>query len=252
MTVLRRCNIIGDYAVMSRLGGGRYGVCFLAEDRTGAKVVLKRFRKRMWQKNKGKNHHEAVILSGLHHPAVPDILGVVNCRRGYYFVLQFMEGVSLEQYLFREKKHFSSDDVYRIGSSLFEILLYLHSRNVVHGDISIGNVIDSGEKVSLIDFGLARYAGEGTDSDRFSLDYARMADVLLYLLYSEKPEEEIKRDTKKRKNKNNKTLPWYEELPLPEGQKTVLMRLLGLREPFKNTLEAMEMFHKEFSRRETN
>lgn len=41
MIVRRR---IGDYNVLSRLGGGRYGVCYLALDKEGGRVVLKRFR----------------------------------------------------------------------------------------------------------------------------------------------------------------------------------------------------------------
>ena len=48
---------------------------------------------------------------------------------------------------------------------MFEVLEYLHGRNVVHGDISVANVTDDGEKISLLDFGLARYAtGRISDS----------------------------------------------------------------------------------------
>ena len=91
---------IGDYTVTSCIGKGRYGVCFLAHDPDGKQVVLKRFRPRMWRKNKNANHYEAVILSGLNHPAVPELLGVINNRHGYYFVLEYKEGITLERWLF--------------------------------------------------------------------------------------------------------------------------------------------------------
>lgn len=113
---------IGDYTVVSRIGGGRYGVCFLSHDPLGRKVVLKRFRRRMWKKNRADNHHEAVVLSGLCHPGVPELLGVINARKGYYFVLGYKEGNTLEKWLFKEKKVFTAQDVYRIGTQLFEIL----------------------------------------------------------------------------------------------------------------------------------
>lgn len=221
---------IGDYTVASCIGKGRYGVCFLALDPDGKKVILKKFRTRMWKKNKNANHYEAVILSGLEHPAVPELLGVINNRQGYYFVLGYKEGMTLEQWLFDRKKIFTSGEIYRIGSQMFEVLEYLHGRNVVHGDISVANVTDDGEKISLLDFGLARYAdGENI---RFSLDYARAANVILYLLYSGY-------EGKGRR-------PWHEELPLTGEQREFLKKLLEPEEQFRDTGTVRHEFEKIF------
>lgn len=221
---------IGDYTVASCIGKGRYGVCFLALDPDGKKVILKKFRTRMWKKNKNANHYEAVILSGLEHPAVPELLGVINNRQGYYFVLEYKEGMTLEQWLFDRKKIFTSGEIYRIGSQMFEVLEYLHGRNVVHGDISVANVTDDGEKISLLDFGLARYAdGENI---RFSLDYARAANVILYLLYSGY-------EGKGRR-------PWHEELPLTGEQREFLKKLLEPEEQFRDTGTVRHKFEKIF------
>ena len=221
---------IGDYTVASCIGKGRYGVCFLALDPDGKKVILKKFRTRMWRKNKNANHYEAVILSGLEHPAVPELLGVINNRQGYYFVLEYKEGLTLEQWLFDRKKIFTSGEIYRIGSQMFEVLEYLHGRNVVHGDISVANVTDDGEKISLLDFGLARYAdGENI---RFSLDYARAANVILYLLYSGY-------EGKGRR-------PWHEELPLTGEQREFLKKLLEPEEQFRDTGTVRHEFEKIF------
>ena len=221
---------IGDYTVASCIGKGRYGVCFLALDPDGKKVILKKFRTRMWKKNKNANHYEAVILSGLEHPAVPELLGVINNRQGYYFVLEYKEGLTLEQCLFDRKKIFTSGEIYRIGSQMFEVLEYLHGRNVVHGDISVANVTDDGEKISLLDFGLARYAdGENI---RFSLDYARAANVILYLLYSGY-------EGKGRR-------PWHEELPLTGEQREFLKKLLEPEEQFRDTGTVRHKFEKIF------
>lgn len=184
----------------------------------------------MLRKNKEANHYEAVILSGLKHPAIPELLGVVNNRQGYYYVLEYKEGFTLEQWLFTKKKVFNSEEIYRIGSQLFEVLEYLHSRNVVHGDISAANVTDDGKRISLLDFGLARYA-DGRNI-RFSLDYARAANLLLYLLYSG---YEGKGDQ-----------PWHEELPLSGEQKEFLKKLLEPEEKFKDTGEVRRAFIKLF------
>ena len=223
---------VGDYTVASCIGKGRYGVCFLAFDPDGNKVILKRFRPRMWRKNKHANHYEAVILSGLEHPAVPELLGVINNQKGYYFVLEYKDGFTLEQWLFEKKKVFTAEEIYRIGSQIFEVLEYLHSRSVVHGDISAANVTDNGEKISLLDFGLARYA-DGRNI-RFSLDYAGAANVLLYLLYSGYG------------GKGDR--PWHEELPLSGEQKEFLRKLMEPKEQFVDTGEVRRLFEKNFGR----
>ena len=93
-------------------------------------------------------------------------------------MLGYKEGRTLSEWLFNEKRVFSKDEIFQIGCQVFEILIYLHRRNVVHGDISVANVIYDGENISLLDFGLARFADRR--NIRFSLDYARAADVLLY------------------------------------------------------------------------
>lgn len=227
---MHRIRRIGDYTAVSRLGEGRYGVCFLAGSPDGRKVVLKKFRPRMFRRNKNSNHYEAVILSGLDHPSVPELLGVINDRRGYYYVLEYKEGFTLEQWIFRQKKVFSSEEIYRIGTQLFEVLEYIHGRNVVHGDISAANVTDDGSRISLLDFGLARYAdGRGI---RFSLDYARAADLLLYLLYSG--------------YEGRGRRPWHEELALLEAQKEFLKKLMEPEEQFKDTAEVRRIFGEVF------
>lgn len=219
---------IGDYAVTARLGGGRYGVCFLGEDPEGRRVVLKRFRPGMLRKNRANNHHEAVVLSGISHPALPEMLGVINCRQGYFFVLEYKDGLSLKEWLFGKKKVFSRNEILRIGTQLFEILEYLHSRGIVHGDISTANVIDDGEQTCLIDFGLARYVRKGQKEGGFSLDFAGMAELLLYLLYSS--------------YRGDGRRPWHEELPLTEEQKYFLKRLFGTEEEFLSASEAGREF----------
>lgn len=231
MRTARAGKQIGEYTVVSCIGKGRYGVCFLAHDPTGKEVVLKRFRPRMFRKNRYQNHYEAVILSGLSHPAVPELLGVINCRQGYYYVLEFKKGATLEEWLFKRRKIFSHEEIYRIGTQLFGVLEYLHSRNVVHGDISVSNLTYDGEKLALLDFGLARYA-DGKNI-RFSLDYARTANVLIYLLYSG--------------YSGRGDRPWHEELDFSEGQRGFLRRMLEQEEAFRDTEEAAETFQKYFS-----
>ena len=129
------------------------------------------------------------------------------------------------------KKVFTFEEIYGIGSQIFDVLEYLHRRNVVHGDISVANITYDGEKIGLLDFGLARYA-DGQNI-RFSLDYACAANVLLYLLYSG--------------YEGKGTLPWSEELLLSDEQKEFLKELLDPEMVFENACEAKQRFHRCFA-----
>ena len=221
----------GEYTIKKRLGQGRYGICYLAEDDQDRPVVLKYFRPSTRKKHGDFIQWEAVILSGLSHPSIPQFLGVVNNHRGYFFVLEYMKGDSLKTLLFQKRKEFSAEEIFQIGEQLLEILLYIHSRSVIHGDISISNVLYDGLRVSLIDFGLASYTGQeefGKD-----LDYACFGNLLLYLLYSG--------------YHGPKKGAWYEELPLSQGQKDFLKSLLGLKEMFSDTETVKKEFLRNFS-----
>ncbi|PWG60725.1 protein kinase family protein [Bifidobacterium catulorum] len=232
---------VGEYAVTSRIGGGRYGVCFEAVDARGDRVVLKRFRRRMWKRNDGRNHHEAVILSGLNHPAIPELLGVVNDASGYYFVLEYKDGRTLGQWLFDEGRSFTEQDIQRIGTQLLDILVYIHSRSVVHGDISPANVLDDGDRVSLVDFGLARYADADAHAMRqgqFDLDLACFANVMIYLMYS------CPRLT--RDGGGGRT-PWYDDLKISSDQCDCMKRLIGIGSPYADTRSAAEGFRRAFT-----
>ena len=91
-------------------------------------------------------------------------------------------------------------------------------------------MIYDGENISLLDFGLARFADRR--NIRFSLDYARAADVLLYLLYSG--------------YSGNGKKPWYEELPLTESQKEFLGNLMKPEAVYERTECVLDDFRKRF------
>ncbi|KHD85118.1 serine/threonine protein kinase [Heyndrickxia ginsengihumi] len=223
----------GNYKLIEPIGEGRYGVCYLAMTNDGNRVVIKRFKPRMFKKNKGKNAYEAVILSQIRHDAVPELLGIVNDNGLYGYVLELKQGKTVEVMLFKEKHMFTETEIFHIGSQLINVLKYLHGRGIVHRDIRIPNVlIDAGE-VSLIDFGLARWA----DNEQycFDQDFSYLGDFLLYLHYS---------SFKKKEGKGKR---WYEELNLSETQIDFYKRLLRLKTPYASIEEVEKDFIRAFS-----
>lgn len=220
------------YHICRLMGQGRYGACFEAVAPNGREVVLKRFHNRMKKKNRGKNHFEPVILSTLSHPSVPSLLGIINAGKDYFFVLEKMPGDSIETMIFSKRHKFSQTEIYRIGLELIDIISYLHANNVVHRDIRPSNVLWDGSRVSLLDFGLARFLDEGRYHP--SSDFSYLADFLLYLCYSSY-------SGKKARKKS-----WCEELDLRPGQTIFLKRLFGTEPPYETISQIRRDFQEFF------
>lgn len=211
---------VGRYILERPIGEGRYGVCFLARSDLGERVVIKKFKSSFFNRNSQKNIDEAVILSKLKDRRIPELLGVINQNGFYGFVLEFKQGCTLKDQLFKDRHEFSNKEFFNIGLQLIQILKYLHENGVVHRDIRIPNVLLDQGKVYLIDFGLARWA----ECNRYpyDLDFSYLGNFLLYLLYSSYQKG------------GKKELPWYEELGITEKQKLFLKKLLGLEEIYEN------------------
>lgn len=215
---------VGRYTIETSIGEGRYGLCFLARSNLGEKVAIKKFKSSLFKKNSEKNAYEAVILSKLNDKRIPEFLGVINEKGFYGFVLEFKNGITVKNMLFKYKHIFSHEEFFNIGFKLIRIIKYLHENGVVHRDIRIPNVLIHNDEVYLIDFGLARWA----DNNQYphNLDFSYLGDFLLYLLYSSF-------ETKEKSEK----LPWYKELSLTREQNSFLKKLLGLEQAYGNINE---------------
>jgi serine/threonine-protein kinase len=218
---------IGGYTLVEKLGEGRYGRSFLAVDDCGKKVVIKEFKPGLFGKNR-RNPDEAVVLSRLSHPGIPQLLGVINICGFYGYVLEYMEGKTLESIIFREKRVFNREEFYDIGKRLIEITAYLHKNGVVHRDIRIPNIIMQDGIVKLIDFGLARFIDN--EKYRAETDFSYIGDCLLYILYTG-----YNSDGKKRK-------PWYGELELKGKELDFLKRMMGIAPIYKDVEEILAEF----------
>lgn len=210
-----------NYIIEEFIGEGRYGRCYLAKSDTGCKVIIKQFKHSFFSKGSQKNMFEAVILSKLKDQRVPELLGVINNRSFYGFVLEWKPGKTVKDLLFKDNYKFSDREFFNIGIQLIKIIEYLHENGIVHRDIQIPNVLIDNNMVYLIDFGLARFV-DG-EQYQYDLDYCYLGDFLLYLLYSSFPD-----------NKKLNNLPWHKELLLTEKQKIFIKRLMGLETVYKS------------------
>jgi serine/threonine protein kinase len=101
---------------------------------------------------------EEEIGKRLDHPGVMKVLDDEE-RNRVYMVMEWVEGRLLRQILI-EKKKLPIERAVRIALGICEALEYIHSQGVIHRDLKPENImVDSEDRIKLIDFGLAGAAG---------------------------------------------------------------------------------------------
>lgn len=102
---------------------------------------------------------EARLTSQLTHPNIIHLHSYGEEGGRYYMVLEFVEGLSLSEYL-KTETYLSFEEALPILENIVSALSYAHKKGFVHRDIKPGNVMlrkteDRYEAV-LMDFGLAK------------------------------------------------------------------------------------------------
>ncbi|MEB3216866.1 MAG: serine/threonine-protein kinase [Nostocales cyanobacterium 94392] len=161
--------IIDRYKIVRQLGQGGFGRTYLAEDiqESNKKCVLKEFAPQVeedkdLQKAKELFEREASVLKQLQHPQIPRLhcsLQVKLRNKDFFFLVQdYIEGENyqdlLEQ-LLNQGRCFNEQEVFHLLTQILPVLNYIHSKDVVHRDISPDNLIlrQTDNVPVLIDFG---------------------------------------------------------------------------------------------------
>ncbi|BAB74110.1 serine/threonine kinase [Nostoc sp. PCC 7120 = FACHB-418] len=157
------------YRIIRQLGQGGFGRTYLAEDikKSNKTCVLKEFapqveQKEDLQKAKELFEREANVLKKLQHSQIPRFHGSLQAQIGtkdFFFLVQdYVEGDNYLQLLEQRQsqgKTFTEEEVITLLRQTLPILIYIHSQNTVHRDISPDNLIlrRSDNLPVLIDFG---------------------------------------------------------------------------------------------------
>lgn len=150
---------IGNYKFIKRLGGGGQGDIYLAWDAGKSRyAAVKKFSKHLLD-----GIWEARILESLHHPGIPEFLGLYTKEDALCMAMEYIPGMSVKEYV-RVHGKISERQTILWGLQILGILYYLHQRNppVIHCDIKPSNlIITKGGSLSLIDYGTAVLGKEG-------------------------------------------------------------------------------------------
>jgi hypothetical protein len=157
----------GRYRLTERIGAGGMGVVYAAHDRlTGRDVALKRVVGADAPAGIGgtadllTEHlaREFQLLASLRHPHIISVLdyGMMRTESGapmLYYTMELLHGART---LCAASRTLPTIERMRLLTELFEALVYLHRRGVLHCDLKPENIlVDSSGHVKVVDFGLS-------------------------------------------------------------------------------------------------
>lgn len=146
---------LNDYKIIDIIGEGGFGKVFkclqvsldrfvavktLSKSLARSREIVERFKR------------EAKIVARLNHPNIVRIIEQGEINDYYYFVMEFIEGVPMHQFL-KDK-----DIVMKLSIfiQVCDALSHAHKLNVVHRDIKPLNIlVEKNGNIKLLDFGIS-------------------------------------------------------------------------------------------------
>ena len=148
----------GHCKVLEKIGQGGMALVYKAYHQTlDQYVVLKTLPPTMAlsQELRERFIREARACARLHHQNIVQILDA-GCQHGvYFYLMEFVDGVSLEELMAKEKK-LALAECCRIIKDAAVGLSLAHGQGIIHRDIKASNIMITKEgTVKVADFGLA-------------------------------------------------------------------------------------------------
>jgi serine/threonine-protein kinase len=158
---------IGPYRVVREAGHGGMGAVYLAErddDQYRKQVALKLVRPGLALDDHliRRFLEERQILASLDHPHIARLLeGGVTPDGLPWFAMEYVEGTPLDRYA--DERQLSISQRLALFLTVCDAVQYAHRNLVVHRDLKPANILVTAEgQVKLLDFGIAKLAGESS------------------------------------------------------------------------------------------
>jgi formylglycine-generating enzyme required for sulfatase activity len=158
----------GKYQIIRRLGGGGFGVTYLAQDLDLARRVVIKAPNRDFEDDLEyetflqRFRREGRRLAAIDHPNVVRVIELFEEAKIPCLVMEYVQGETLEKVI-KSQGCLSEVRALQYFRKLAEVLQIVHEADVIHCDLHPGNIMlrPSREPV-LIDFGSAHSLRPGT------------------------------------------------------------------------------------------
>lgn len=150
-------DILGYYRMLEKIGAGGMGEVWKAEDtRLGRTVAVKILPPAIAsdQEAIARMRREARTAAQINSPNIATIYSFEEIGERLFIVMEFVEGDPLTKLIARGPM--PEAELCRIGHEVAEALAEAHAKGIIHRDIKPDNIIVSGRRVKVLDFGIAK------------------------------------------------------------------------------------------------
>lgn len=161
--------IIDNYRIVSLIGEGGMGIVYKALDLKLDRYAAIKLLNPQQTRNPNfveRFKREAKNQAKLSHPNIVSVYGFVEGRDLLGFVMEYVEGKTVEEYLI-EYGRLSINDSIQIIKQVLIGISFAHSEGFIHRDLKPSNIIiDSKGIVKITDFGIAKSVNESLSLTR--------------------------------------------------------------------------------------
>jgi non-specific serine/threonine protein kinase len=152
---------LGPYEIVSAIGAGGMGEVYRARDTRLDRLVAVKVLPAAIATNAlslERFQREARVIASVNHPHICTIHDVGEHEGSPYLVMELVEGGTLHSAI--GGKGSPVDQVFEWAIQLADALDAAHARGIVHRDLKPANVIVSPRGLKVLDFGVAKLAGD--------------------------------------------------------------------------------------------
>ncbi|HEY4244673.1 MAG TPA: serine/threonine-protein kinase [Kofleriaceae bacterium] len=151
---------IPGFRVLGLLGEGGMGAVYAAEQVTPRRPAAIKVLRARSPNARARFVAEAEIMARFDHPGIARVLGAGEVGGELYLAMERVEGATLDAHVARAPLA----ERLALFAAVCDAVHHAHVKGVIHRDLKPSNVMVRPDgRVAVLDFGVARLVGEGTD-----------------------------------------------------------------------------------------
>jgi WD40 repeat protein/serine/threonine protein kinase len=179
--------VIGPYKLLEQIGEGGFGVVFMAEQQrvVRRKVALKVLKPGMDTRQViARFEAERQALALMDHPNIAHVFDGGETPAGRpYFVMELVKGVPITD--FCDQGRLTPRERLGLFVDVCQAVQHAHQKGIIHRDLKPSNVLvtlhDGTPVVKVIDFGIAKAAGQQLTEKTLFTNFAQLIGTPLYM-----------------------------------------------------------------------